>query len=137
MIQPATKIVDQEPAAPAGAIDLGQLARMTFGDRSLEREVLQLFDRQAAILIERMRGTNAAAIPATTAKVTRYASPAARPRRRMPRRRSHSTNGLSASARKSEIRIHTTTCLAVQITHSTTPTTSRIQRIARIVRGRK
>jgi HPt (histidine-containing phosphotransfer) domain-containing protein len=64
MIQPATKIVDQEPAAPAGAIDLGQLARMTFGDRSLEREVLQLFDRQAAILIERMRGTNAAAIGA-------------------------------------------------------------------------
>jgi HPt (histidine-containing phosphotransfer) domain-containing protein len=38
------------------AIDRGHLTRMTFGDRSLEREVLELFDRQAAMLIERMRG---------------------------------------------------------------------------------
>jgi len=37
--QLATKIVDQEPAA---AIDRRQLTRMTLGDRSLEREVLQL-----------------------------------------------------------------------------------------------
>ena len=36
-------------------VDLVHLARMTLGDRSLEREVLQLFDRQAAILISRMR----------------------------------------------------------------------------------
>jgi HPt (histidine-containing phosphotransfer) domain-containing protein len=28
---------------------------MTFGDRNLEREVLQLFDRQAELLIGRMR----------------------------------------------------------------------------------
>lgn len=41
--------------AEAPAIDRGHLARMTFGDRSLEREVLGLFDRQAALLIERMR----------------------------------------------------------------------------------
>jgi HPt (histidine-containing phosphotransfer) domain-containing protein len=46
----------------AAAIDRGHLARMTFGDRSLEREVLQLFDRQAAMLIERMRNGNPAAI---------------------------------------------------------------------------
>ena len=41
MAQLASKIIDQEPAAPASAIDRRQLARMTFGDRSLEREVLQ------------------------------------------------------------------------------------------------
>lgn len=38
-------------------IDLVHLARTTLGDRSLEREVLQLFDRQAALLIARMRST--------------------------------------------------------------------------------
>jgi HPt (histidine-containing phosphotransfer) domain-containing protein len=36
-------------------IDLVHLARMTMGDRSLEREVLQLFERQSALLIARMR----------------------------------------------------------------------------------
>ena len=36
-------------------IDLVHLARMTLGDRSLEREVLQLFDRQSTLLIARMR----------------------------------------------------------------------------------
>ena len=46
------------------AIDRGHLAAMTFGDRDLQREVLQLFDRQAAILIERMRAGAPAAIGA-------------------------------------------------------------------------
>ena len=54
MAQPAAKIIDQQPAMPA-AIDRSHLARMTFGDRSLEREVLQLFDRQADLLLARMR----------------------------------------------------------------------------------
>src|ERR1043166_3108980 len=36
-------------------IDLVPLARTTLGDRSLEREVLQLFDRQSSLLIARMR----------------------------------------------------------------------------------
>jgi HPt (histidine-containing phosphotransfer) domain-containing protein len=36
-------------------IDLVHLARATLGDRSLEREVLQLFDRQSMLLIARMR----------------------------------------------------------------------------------
>jgi HPt (histidine-containing phosphotransfer) domain-containing protein len=36
-------------------IDLVHLARMTLGDRSLEREVLQLFDRQVTLLLARMR----------------------------------------------------------------------------------
>jgi hypothetical protein len=39
-------------------IDLVHLARMTLGDRSLEREVLQLFDRQASLLIARMRSAS-------------------------------------------------------------------------------
>ncbi|MGE0749655.1 MAG: Hpt domain-containing protein [Variibacter sp.] len=36
-------------------IDLVHLARSTLGDRSLEREVLALFERQAAILLQRMQ----------------------------------------------------------------------------------
>ncbi len=36
------------------AIDLAHLARMTFGEPSLEREVLSLFDRQATMLLARM-----------------------------------------------------------------------------------
>ena len=67
MVQLATKIVDPAPAAPAAAaIDRGHLARMTFGDRNLEREVLQLFDRQAGLLLARMR-TGAPAAAATLA----------------------------------------------------------------------
>ncbi len=44
-------------------IDLDHLARMTLGDRSLEREVLALFSRQAEILLQRMDVEN----PALTA----------------------------------------------------------------------
>jgi HPt (histidine-containing phosphotransfer) domain-containing protein len=45
---------------PAGmqdgrTVDLVHLARMTLGDRSLEREVLQLFVRQASLLLGRMQ----------------------------------------------------------------------------------
>lgn len=46
------------------AIDLAHLARMTFYDRSLEREVLQLFSRQSEILIERMHRLTPAAVSA-------------------------------------------------------------------------
>ena len=60
MAQAATKIIDQEPATPA--IDRGHLARMTFGDRSLEREVLRLFDRQADLLLARMRDREPSAV---------------------------------------------------------------------------
>ena len=43
------------PLVPGGeAIDLDHLSRMTLGERSLEREVLALFQRQAALLLERM-----------------------------------------------------------------------------------
>jgi HPt (histidine-containing phosphotransfer) domain-containing protein len=49
--------------APQGAaIDRGHLARMTFGERSLERELLELFDRQATMLIVRMRAGGPTAI---------------------------------------------------------------------------
>jgi HPt (histidine-containing phosphotransfer) domain-containing protein len=36
-------------------IDLVHLSRMTLGDRTLEREALQLFDRQTNLLMTRMR----------------------------------------------------------------------------------
>ena len=41
--------------AAAPAIDVAHLSRMTLGDRGLEHEVLQLFDRQAELLLARMR----------------------------------------------------------------------------------
>ena len=48
--------VSAPPLAPVERpIDLEHLSRMTLGDRSLEREVLQLFDRQADMLMTRMR----------------------------------------------------------------------------------
>lgn len=40
-------------------LDIDHLGRMTFGDRDLEREVLQLFDRQTAMLAERLCGASA------------------------------------------------------------------------------
>ena len=55
----------EAPAADAPIIDRAHLARMTFGDRSLERELLQLFDRQAMILLARMRDNEAAALAAS------------------------------------------------------------------------
>ena len=48
--------VASPPLAPlAPPIDAAHLSRMTLGDRSLEREVLALFDRQADMLLLRMR----------------------------------------------------------------------------------
>lgn len=38
----------------AAAIDVGHLNRQTMGDRSLEREVLELFRRQSRILLYRL-----------------------------------------------------------------------------------
>jgi HPt (histidine-containing phosphotransfer) domain-containing protein len=49
-------------AGPAPAIDRAHLRQMTFGDRSLEHELLQLFDRQAALLLARMRASDAATL---------------------------------------------------------------------------
>jgi len=61
MAQAAIRVQDGE-AAPA--IDRAHLARMTFGDRALERELLSLFDRQAALLVARMGATDAATVRA-------------------------------------------------------------------------
>lgn len=49
-------------ALKVAVLDRDHLARMTFGDRSLEREVLQLFDRQSELLLDRMRASEPAAI---------------------------------------------------------------------------
>ena len=62
---------DVPPLAPDDRpIDLVHLARATLGDRSLEREVLQLFDRQSALLIARLRdaGPDGVAMIAHTMK---------------------------------------------------------------------
>jgi HPt (histidine-containing phosphotransfer) domain-containing protein len=57
--------IDAPPLVPADqAIDLEHLARMTLGERTLEREVLTLFDRQAGILLARMRDAVPAAMAA-------------------------------------------------------------------------
>jgi HPt (histidine-containing phosphotransfer) domain-containing protein len=56
---------DAPPLAPVeAAIDLKHLARMTLGDRSLEAEVLTLFDRQAAVLLNHMRQSAPPAVAA-------------------------------------------------------------------------
>ena len=63
MAQAAVKIFEQEGAALRKCRARSRhLARMTFDDRSLEREVLQLFERQAELLMERMRESEPAAI---------------------------------------------------------------------------
>ena len=64
MAQAAVKILESaSDAAPVSAVlDRAHLARMTFGDRSLEREVLQLFDRQSELLIDRMRASGPAGV---------------------------------------------------------------------------
>jgi HPt (histidine-containing phosphotransfer) domain-containing protein len=63
----AMKTVDEAVPVPDAAdvtIDHEHLARMTFGDRRLARELLELFDRQAALLIDRMAGSDPAAVAA-------------------------------------------------------------------------
>jgi HPt (histidine-containing phosphotransfer) domain-containing protein len=53
----AVDAVNAPSISPVDApIDLAHLARMTLGDHSLERDVLQLFDRQAEMLMARMQG---------------------------------------------------------------------------------
>ena len=64
MAQAAVKIFESAPdeRADNAPIDRSHLSRMTFGDHSLEREVLQLFDRQAELLMERMNASEPAAV---------------------------------------------------------------------------
>lgn len=59
--------VSAPPLAPlASPIDREHLHRMTLGERDLEREVLALFDRQADMMLARMR-SNAPDIAAAAA----------------------------------------------------------------------
>jgi HPt (histidine-containing phosphotransfer) domain-containing protein len=64
MAQAAVNIYERAKleALNVAVLDRDHLARMTFGDRSLEREVLQLFDRQSELLLDRMRASEPAAI---------------------------------------------------------------------------
>lgn len=54
-----TNLATAVAVAPASegaqaAIDRDHLAQMTLGDANLEREILQLFDRQSQLLLDRM-----------------------------------------------------------------------------------
>jgi HPt (histidine-containing phosphotransfer) domain-containing protein len=60
MAEPALKTT--KPNASPEPIDRAHLARMTFGEISLERELLQLFDRQCEVLVSRMRDADAGAV---------------------------------------------------------------------------
>jgi HPt (histidine-containing phosphotransfer) domain-containing protein len=62
MAQTAPQKREPAGAPDLPAIDRGHLEHMTFGDRSLEHEVLELFDSQAAMLIVRMRAGGEAAL---------------------------------------------------------------------------
>jgi HPt (histidine-containing phosphotransfer) domain-containing protein len=64
---PSTAVAEgqsQSRASLERPIDLVHLARMTLGDRGLEREVLALFDRQATVLVSRMRAASAGSVTA-------------------------------------------------------------------------
>ena len=61
---PTDNVSTFPPLSGERPIDLVHLARMTSGDRSLEREVLQLFDRQADMLVLRMQAGARAGISA-------------------------------------------------------------------------
>lgn len=50
-VEPLTKPVSIGPSCP---IDLVHLSKQTFGERELESELLRLFDRQAAQIVERL-----------------------------------------------------------------------------------
>ena len=54
MIRAAAEAVERNGATHT-VLDRAHLSRMTFNDRSLEQEVLQLFERQAELLMARMR----------------------------------------------------------------------------------
>jgi HPt (histidine-containing phosphotransfer) domain-containing protein len=61
MVQTSLR-VHEGTAANAAVLDRAHLARMTFYDSGLEREILQLFNRQAELLMERMHTSEPAAV---------------------------------------------------------------------------
>ncbi len=62
MVQHAVAALQAEAAQTKSPIDCQHLRAMALGDLSLEQEVLRLFDRQAELLVERMRHSELAAI---------------------------------------------------------------------------
>ena len=52
-------IKDRAEPGPTAVIDRAHLARMTFGEAALERELLELFDRQAELLVARIAQSDA------------------------------------------------------------------------------
>jgi hypothetical protein len=59
--------VGQAEVSAEGTIDLAHLARMTCGEKSLEAQVLRLFDRQAGMLLARMQQSSPKAeVPSPT-----------------------------------------------------------------------
>ncbi|HEU4661670.1 MAG TPA: Hpt domain-containing protein [Pseudolabrys sp.] len=64
MDQLAYREIDVAPRASGPvSIDRAHLSQMTLGDRTLEREVLELFDRQAEMLVARMDKVASACVP--------------------------------------------------------------------------
>lgn len=64
-IQNGLQQVTSPPLVPEDQVlDLAHLFRMTLGDSVLQREVLQLFDRQAGMLLVRIREGDPAAAAA-------------------------------------------------------------------------
>jgi hypothetical protein len=55
------------------SIDQVHLERMTLGDRSLEREVLEIFARQTAVTLERIAGAGPARTAAAAHRSFTYA----------------------------------------------------------------
>jgi hypothetical protein len=53
--QPLALVASPPLAGDAPPVDVAHLARMTLGERSLEIQVLELFDRHAELLLARMR----------------------------------------------------------------------------------
>jgi HPt (histidine-containing phosphotransfer) domain-containing protein len=50
------RAADFSPVPTDGVLDEGHLRRMTLGDQSLEREVLQVFARQITLMLKRIAG---------------------------------------------------------------------------------
>jgi HPt (histidine-containing phosphotransfer) domain-containing protein len=65
-IQRRTTGLDPDQAV----IDEVHLGRMTLGDRALEREILEIFVRQAAIMLERIAGAEPALAAASAHTLT-------------------------------------------------------------------
>lgn len=65
MIDKGLQQVNSPPLVPDDqTLDLAHLFRMTLGDRGLQHEVLQLFDRQADMLVARLRESDPASMAA-------------------------------------------------------------------------